>query len=83
MIDSAMLTHSNPKSNNERQRAFRARNPGYYNKYYARRKAGTRHAAAAWLAAGQTAQAAAAAAAQATAEAPVPAPAPAPALPSA
>jgi hypothetical protein len=26
-------------SNNARQRAFRKRNPGYYNKYYARKKA--------------------------------------------
>jgi hypothetical protein len=62
-------------SNYQRQRAFRERNPGYYNKYYARRKASDTHAAAAWLAATQAAAAATAAAAQTAAEAPVPAPA--------
>jgi hypothetical protein len=34
-----MLTIPPPTSNIERQRQFRQRNPGYYNKYYARIKA--------------------------------------------
>jgi hypothetical protein len=34
-----MLSHPPPKSNLERQRLFRLRHPGYFNKYNARRSA--------------------------------------------
>jgi hypothetical protein len=58
-----MLSPAPPISNTERQRRFRARNPGYFNKYNARRR-GNPEATRAYLAAiVQTAEATVAAAA--------------------
>jgi hypothetical protein len=54
-----MLVPVQPKSNTERQRLFRKRNPGYYGRLHARRRSGIKHdLAAAELAAAQQAMAA-------------------------
>jgi hypothetical protein len=42
-----MLRPAPPMTNAERQRQFRARNPGYYGRLHARRRAGQKAAAAA------------------------------------
>ena len=42
-----MLRYRGPMSNTERQRQFRERNPGYYGRLHARRRAGGKAAVAA------------------------------------
>ena len=64
-------------SNVERQRRFRERNPGYYNRYNARHKVNHQEAAAAWEAAMAQAQAAEEAQAKRATAGPLMLPAPA------